>query len=100
MLEWGHTSRTPWEATDPRVGSTDLKVRHYQLLKVGTELSNLYCNILSLRNCFSLSPLHVWVIQTSVLLMKWKELCFVRTEADETNVLLVVLLNVGSFFLV
>ena len=39
MLEWGRTSRTPWEATDPRVGSMDLKVRHGQLLKVGTELS-------------------------------------------------------------
>lgn len=25
MLEWGRTSRTPWEAMDPRVGSTDLK---------------------------------------------------------------------------
>lgn len=32
-LVWGHTSRTPWEAMDPRLGSTDLKVRHGQLLE-------------------------------------------------------------------
>lgn len=32
-LQWGHISRTAREATDPRPGSTALKVRHGQLLK-------------------------------------------------------------------
>ena len=27
-LQWGHISRTAWEATDPRPRSTALKVRH------------------------------------------------------------------------
>lgn len=80
-LAWGHTSRTPWEATDPRVGSTDLKVRHGRLLKVGTELRE-YERPLSvvtsclLINCFHLSP-NAWVMQNSTLLMGWKELYFV-----------------------
>jgi len=85
-LEWGHTSRTPWEATDPRAGSMDLKVRHSQRLEVGPELCKYkrpLSVVTSFINCFYLSPLNVWAIQNSMLRMSWKELYFVCVAIDE-----------------